>query len=140
MVPVSYRRHLLSIMDICGMPVRNSIKRIRIARGLSVVELAERGGISRQTVYAIEDGTFVPNTAIALQLARTLDSAVEELFSLDYDTSAELEGAEPLSGSTAENEESRFVRLCRVNQRLIAVPVSPQPAYLPLADGVVAGR
>ena len=37
--------------------------------------------MSRQTIYAIEAGTYVPNTEVALNLARCLEVTVEELFS-----------------------------------------------------------
>ncbi|MFC3860871.1 helix-turn-helix transcriptional regulator [Deinococcus antarcticus] len=42
--------------------------------------LAERCGISRQALYAIEAGQYVPNTQVALKLAEALHSSVEELF------------------------------------------------------------
>ncbi len=38
--------------------------------------------MSRQTIYAIEAGTYVPNTEVALNLARELEVTVDELFSL----------------------------------------------------------
>jgi DNA-binding XRE family transcriptional regulator len=38
--------------------------------------------VSRQTIYAIESGTYVPNTEVALHLARELEVTVDELFSL----------------------------------------------------------
>jgi DNA-binding XRE family transcriptional regulator len=38
--------------------------------------------VSRQTIYALEAGTFAPNTAVALRPAKALDTSVEELFSL----------------------------------------------------------
>src|SRR5947209_2778446 len=122
------------------MQVQNRLQKIRKERGLAASDLAERAGISRQTIYAIEDGSFVPNTAIALRIAQVLDSTVEDLFSLDDQNKAELAEAEPVEGNTESDKNSRFVALCRVNERLIAVPVSRQPAYLPVSDGVVAAR
>jgi putative molybdopterin biosynthesis protein len=122
------------------MQVQNWLQKIRKERGLAASDLAERAGISRQTIYAIEDGSFVPNTAIALRLARVLDSTVENLFSLDDQNKVELAEAEPVAGDTESDNNSRFVTLCRVNERLIAAPVSRQPAYLPVSDGVVAAR
>ena len=38
--------------------------------------------VSRQTINYIENGTYCPSTKLALQLARTLDTTVEELFYL----------------------------------------------------------
>ncbi len=43
-------------------------------------ELAERIGVSRQTIRAIESGSAVPSTVIALRLAKVLGASVEEIF------------------------------------------------------------
>src|SRR3984957_9807261 len=59
----------------------------RQARGLGATELARRAGVSRQTIYAIESGDFIPNTSVALQLARVLEVSVEDLFSVPAETS-----------------------------------------------------
>jgi len=60
--------------------IHTHLQEIRTGRGLSAADLARRVGVSRQTIYAIEDGSFVPNTAVALQLSRVLDVNVEEIF------------------------------------------------------------
>ncbi len=62
------------------MLVRTRLQEIRKMRGVSAADLARRAGVSRQTIYAIEDGSFVPNTTVSLQLARALDVTVEEIF------------------------------------------------------------
>ena len=62
--------------------VENRLAEIRQRRGVSAAELAERVGIRRQTVYAIEAGTYLPNTELALKLARELDVSVHRLFAL----------------------------------------------------------
>jgi len=72
---------------------RTALKEIRQLRGLSNAELARIVGVSRQTIYSIEEGTFVPNTSIALQLARVLNVKVEDLFRLE----AEQRGPEQVS-------------------------------------------
>ena len=43
---------------------------IRKAREISAVDLAAQVGVTRQAIYAIEAGTYMPNTAVALRLAR----------------------------------------------------------------------
>jgi len=58
---------------------------VRRSRGISAADLAKLVGVSRQTVYAIEAGTYVPNTEVTLRLARELQVTVEELFSLPYE-------------------------------------------------------
>jgi DNA-binding XRE family transcriptional regulator len=70
------------------METRTHLKQIRDRRGISVAALAKLTHITRQTVYAIEAGNYIPNTAVALQLARILEVRVEELFSLESETTA----------------------------------------------------
>ena len=62
--------------------IQNQLSSIRQSRGLGAADLARRVGVSRQTIYAIEAGSFVPNTEVALKLARELEVSVEDLFSL----------------------------------------------------------
>jgi molybdate-binding protein/DNA-binding XRE family transcriptional regulator len=56
------------------------IKRLRRRRGLSQEALARLAGVGRQAVYDMETGRYLPNTAVALRLARALGCTVEELF------------------------------------------------------------
>lgn len=56
------------------------VKRYRLSRGWSQEELAEKICIRRQAVYDIESGRYLPNTAVALRLARLFDCRVEALF------------------------------------------------------------
>jgi len=62
--------------------VESQVRERRVAAGLSQQELAERAGLTRQAVSAIEAGRYLPNTAVALRLARALGCPVEELFRL----------------------------------------------------------
>ena len=118
--------------------VRNRLAEIRRKRGVAASVLARAAAVSRQTIYAMEAGDYVPNTAVALRLARALDVTVEELFRLDADVpvrprtvKAELVGpGDTFAGSP--------VALCRVGRKLVAVPVSPAPQLLPPADGILA--
>ncbi|MBQ6861046.1 MAG: helix-turn-helix transcriptional regulator [Alistipes sp.] len=60
--------------------------RIRVERAevrMTQQELAERCGVSRQTINAIEAGKFIPSTVLALKIARTFQKTVEELFTLE---------------------------------------------------------
>jgi DNA-binding XRE family transcriptional regulator len=60
--------------------LKNRLAEIRKKRGTGATDLAKRVGVTRQTIYAIEAGTYIPNTQVALKLARELKSTVEELF------------------------------------------------------------
>lgn len=62
---------------------RNSIRQARLARGLEQQELAERIGLSRQALSAIESGGATPSTAVALRLAAALERPVDQLFWLE---------------------------------------------------------
>src|SRR5579863_7945332 len=65
----------------------NRLAAIRKSRGVGAADLARQAGITRQAIYAIEAGTYVPNTTVALRLARSLETSVEELFALDPEDS-----------------------------------------------------
>src|SRR6185312_10852753 len=122
------------------MHIRTLLQNVRKARGLSAAELAKRAEVSRQTIYAIEDGSFVPNTAVALRLARVLDVSVEEIFALDRTSETGTLKAELLTGASGDTEDGQLVRFCQVNERLLAVPVPGLSMYLPAADGTITGK
>lgn len=63
--------------------IRNLVRRHRSTAGLTQQELADRVGVTRQTVLSIEKGKYTPSVALALQLAEVLETRVETLFRLD---------------------------------------------------------
>jgi len=117
--------------------VLNRLAQIRKSRGIGASDLARRVHVSRQTIYAIEAGTYVPNTEVALNLARELEVTVDELFSLHEATQTNPESlaAEVLSATAPAKGQP--VRICQIGSRWVSVPVSATPYYLPEADGVV---
>ena len=58
----------------------NTVRAARVTSGLTQAELAERAGVSRQTVVAVEAGDYAPSVYLALELAHHLGSTVEALF------------------------------------------------------------
>lgn len=50
---------------------------------MTQAELADRVGVTRQTILSIEKGKYKPTIELALRLARELGVAVEDLFELD---------------------------------------------------------
>jgi len=63
--------------------MKNNIKVERARNNITQAELAEIIGISRQAVFAIETGKFVPSTVIALKMASYFRVTVEYLFLLE---------------------------------------------------------
>jgi putative molybdopterin biosynthesis protein len=120
------------------METRTELNAIRQRRGISAAHLAKLVGVSRQTIYAIEAGDYVPNTTAALQLAKVLEVRVEDLFRLDDEPPArpELVTVELVDG-TQTARKGQPVQLCRVGKRMIGVSATPQPVTLPVADGVI---
>jgi molybdopterin molybdotransferase/putative molybdopterin biosynthesis protein len=119
------------------METRTHLNATRQQRGISASELARQAGVSRQTIYAIEAGEYVPNTTLALQLAKILEVRVEDLFHLEGDTPA----AQPpitvdLLATQGGSRKGQPVQLCRVGKRTVGVAAVPQP-MLPMADGVI---
>ncbi|TKK85941.1 helix-turn-helix transcriptional regulator [Herbidospora galbida] len=61
--------------------VTNTIRALRFANGeMTQAELADRLGVTRQTVIAIEAGRYSPSLEMAFQIARVFDVSLEEVF------------------------------------------------------------
>ena len=121
--------------------IENHLGALRQKRGLSAAQLARTVGVTRQTIYAMEAGSYIPNTAVALRLAQALEVKVEDLFALPQADPTGLRSEEVtlLPGSDALHP-GQPVQLCRVNKRLVASPPSPVPWYFPVSDAVVASK
>lgn len=65
--------------------MKNSIRVERAIHNLTQQELAEKIGVSRQTINAIESNKYVPSTVLAMKMARLFKKNVEEIFELDGD-------------------------------------------------------
>lgn len=120
--------------------VVSNVARFRRERGLSANELALAAGVSRQTIYAIEAGTYIPNTSVSLQLARALDSTVEELFTLRQASPPQRSEHPALLPDAQNPARGQGVQLCRVDDKLIACSPSPVPWVFPPADAVVIDK
>ena len=60
--------------------MNNRLRVLRAERTWSQADLAERTGVSRQTINAIETGKYDPSLPLAFRLARTFGRAIEEIF------------------------------------------------------------
>ena len=63
--------------------MKNTIKVQRAIHNLTQQELAERIGVSRQTINAIESQKYVPSALLVLKLAKVFERPVNELFELE---------------------------------------------------------
>ena len=62
--------------------VVNTVQKLRMNRNLTQEELAEKAGVSRQTIIAIEKGNYTPSVLLALKIARIFKVPVEDIFSI----------------------------------------------------------
>jgi putative molybdopterin biosynthesis protein len=124
------------------MRIVNNLGTLRQKCGLSAIELAKLTGVSRQTIYAMEAGTYIPNTVVAIRLARAFETTVEELFPLDEEPSAPAlrTGQVTLLPGSDPAQPGQTVELCQVDKRLMASMPSPMPWYFPASDAVVAEK
>src|SRR5690242_14384311 len=122
--------------------IENRLAGLRQSRGISAAGLAGMAGVTRQTIYAMEAGSYIPNTAVALRLARALEVSVEDLFTLPGNASAPPLRSEeatllPQSDVALPGQP---VQLCRLDKRLLAAAPSHFRWYFPASDAIVSGR
>jgi len=63
--------------------MKNTIRIERAIQNITQAELAEKIGVSRQTINAIESNKYVPSTVLALKMAKLFQKKVEEIFLLE---------------------------------------------------------
>jgi putative transcriptional regulator len=67
-----------------GTPVSNRIRELRFHAGeMTQQQLADRVGVSRQTMVAIEKAKYSPTLELAFRIARVFGVPVESVFSFD---------------------------------------------------------
>lgn len=67
------------------MKLHNHVKQHRARLDLTQQDLAERVGVRRQTILAIEKGHYLPSALLAFRIARELGMKVDDLFELSQD-------------------------------------------------------
>ncbi len=65
--------------------MKNRLKVLRAERDWSQADLAERLGVSRQTVNALETGKYDPSLPLAFKLARLFAQPIERIFLFEQD-------------------------------------------------------
>lgn len=64
--------------------VSNNIRKLRFFKDeMTQKELANKVGVTRQTIVAIENAKYSPSLELAFRIALVLDSPLEEVFSYD---------------------------------------------------------
>lgn len=60
--------------------MKNKLKVLRATYGFTQEQLADKLGITRQTVIAIESDKYLPSLALAFKMARLFKTTIEEIF------------------------------------------------------------
>ena len=67
------------------MAFRTRIKELRARYNLTQEELAKKVGVRRETILFVENGKYVPSLKLAHDLAKILQTMIDELFIFDDD-------------------------------------------------------
>ena len=104
------------------------VRGLRLARGLTQVQLAELAGVSRQLVGAVEADRHLPRVDAAARLAAALSTTVEELLAAE---------TREVVGVVEAPAEGALVRIARVGERLVCVPAASSGEGWASADAQV---
>lgn len=67
--------------------INNRIRRLRFEHGeMTQQQLADKAGVTRQTIIAVEAGKYAPSLPLAFRIARTFNTTVEDVFQYGSDT------------------------------------------------------
>ena len=66
--------------DFGSIEVGRKIRVARKMKGLSQVELAEKTGVTRQTIGLVEAGRYNPSLRVCVKIARVLEKTLDDLF------------------------------------------------------------
>lgn len=65
--------------------IKNRLKVYRAAYNLTQEQLAEKAGVTRQTINAVEQGKYLPSLELAFKLAEIFNVRIEDIFYKDKD-------------------------------------------------------
>ena len=63
--------------------MKTNLRNQRNLSNITQAALAEKVGVSRQTINSIESSRYIPSTVLALKIAQVFEKTVEELFILE---------------------------------------------------------
>ena len=61
----------------------NHVKEMRVGLGMTQQELGDLLKVSRQTIFSIETGKYVPSTILSLKISKIFNKSVEDIFILE---------------------------------------------------------
>ncbi len=121
-----------------GQPAfENRLRQRRQAAGFSQKQLAQRAGITRQAVAAVEANQYCPATSVALQFASALQCRVEDLFSIK--SGGEIIDGE-LLGPLPRTHDNVRAQVTQVGSRMVVRPldgVGELNSLTASADGLI---
>jgi len=65
--------------------MKNRLRELRTAKEWSQADLADKLGVSRQTINAIETEKYDPSLPLAFKVARLFKTSIEDIFEMDRD-------------------------------------------------------
>ena len=69
--------------------MKNRIKVLRAELSISQDYLAQKLGVSRQTIHAIENNKYSPSLSLGMSIAKLFNKTVEEVFQMEKETNEE---------------------------------------------------
>lgn len=70
--------------------IRNNIRTLRFfADEMTQQQLADKAGVTRQTIVAVEQGKYSPSLELAFKIAMVFNKPLEEVFSYDPETGSQ---------------------------------------------------
>ena len=103
----------------------NNLKSIRTRLGMSQQDLANKAGVTRQSIGGVESGQYAPSVAISLRLAKALGCPVKDLFCFEED----LPEVQAVLSKPVKSKEQLRVSLARVAGKWIAYPLVGNDAF-----------
>ena len=79
---------MAGVIKMSKCELRNQIRRLRFENGeMTQQQLADKVGVTRQTIIAIEAGKYAPSLTLAFRIARSFGVGVEDVFQYEQDSS-----------------------------------------------------
>ncbi|MEH2142607.1 substrate-binding domain-containing protein [Nostoc sp.] len=103
----------------------NNLKSIRTRLGMSQQDLANKAGVTRQSIGGVESGQYAPSVAISLRLAKALGCPVKDLFCFEED----LPEVQAVLSKPVKSGQQLRVSLARVAGKWIAYPLVGNDAF-----------